>query len=184
MRIVWLATLALVVTACGASNGAANASPPSAEALELRSLAAEVLARPEIDIDRVTVQHCLIMVSNSGPQHDKPVLSYRDAEERAAMLLKKARGGADFRAMVLENSYDNITSADSPGVYLVIRPQDMKVPPPERPKLDQAKGEFYRDEMVHGFSMVAWRLKVGEFGVTEKSKEDSPFGFHIIKRLK
>jgi parvulin-like peptidyl-prolyl isomerase len=38
--------------------------------------------------------------------------------------------------------------------------------------------------MVPGFGDVGWRLKVGEVGVAPNHSIDSPFGWHIIKRLR
>jgi hypothetical protein len=158
----------------------------SQAALDLRRDAAALLARPELDVPRVTVQHCLIAVRNRGPFGDKPALSHLEAEEKAAQLLAQARQGSaeDFRLLILRNTYDHIFSESEPGVLHLVRPEDPAAPPHTRPKLDQDKGEFYRDQMTRWFHMAAWRLEVGEIGVIEKSAEDSPYGFHIIKRLK
>jgi parvulin-like peptidyl-prolyl isomerase len=41
-----------------------------------------------------------------------------------------------------------------------------------------------RAEMVPGFGDVAWRLAVGEVGVARHDPEKSPFGSHLIKRLR
>lgn len=186
-RLLPIIALGLLLCACGPS-GNAPANVPvmgvSAAAEDLRRQAAALLARPEIDVEEVTVQHCLIAVRNRGPFVDKPSLSHLEAEERAAQLLIRAQRGDDFRLIVLENTYDHIQSETEPGVYIMVRPKDMKIPPPDRPKLDPEKPMYYRDEMTLWFSMAAWRLQVGEIGVIEKSGENSPYGFHIIKRLK
>jgi hypothetical protein len=172
--------LLTLVAACGGSKSV-NAPEPSPEARELRKLAAEILARPEIDVDEVSVQHCLIGVRSDGGLGNRPRLSQFEAEQKAAVLLKQARNGADFRLLVLENTYDHISDTDNPGVYGLVR---SNLPRSERAPVDSATGRYYRDDMVTAFWKVAWRLKVGEIGVTEKSEADSPFGYHIIKRLK
>lgn len=187
-RLAALVLPVLLVTACGPSPGSNwNAPPPpvvSTAALALRSEAAALLAQPELDLPEVTVQHILVAVRNKGPFADKKSLSHLEAEEIAAQLLTKARQGEDFRLLVLKNSYDHIQSETEPGVYRLLRPDDPATSPTERPKLDPEKPEFYRDQMTRWFWMAAWRLKVGEIGVIEKSGENSPYGFHIIKRLK
>lgn len=38
--------------------------------------------------------------------------------------------------------------------------------------------------MVPGFGNVGWRLQPGEIGVAPYDAKKSPYGWHIIKRLK
>lgn len=190
IALALVVALALLFAACGPSGNSAvaynepPATPPSELALTLRKEATDLLARPELDLKEVTVQHCLIAVRNKGPFADKPALSHRDAEEKAAVLFHDARKGADFRLIVLRNTYDHIFSEAEPGVLHMFRPDDPKSMPTERTKLDRDKNQYYRDELTRWFSMASWRLNVGEVGVIEKSGENSPYGFHIIKRLK
>lgn len=188
MRPALLAALLLTLAACGGQGNGVGVNVPTAEvspaARELRRRATELLARDELDLAEVTVQHCLIAVRNSGPFGDKPSLSHLEAEEKAANLFTKALSGADFRLLVLENTYDHIQSETEPGVYIMRRPADPAIPPTQRPRLDPERPMYYRDEMTLWFWMAAWRLQVGEIGVIEKSGEYSPYGFHIIKRLK
>ena len=179
MRTACLCLVTLLY-ACGGAP-AANLPPPSPEALALRRMATELLQRPPIEADEVTVQHCLIATRGSGAISDKPSLTHAQAEQRAAVLLTQALAGADFNRLVLENTYDDISSAEEPGVFVLLQPT---APPGERPLLDVSTGRFWRDQMVPAFGEAAWRLKVGEIGVIEKSKTDSPYGYHIIKRLR
>ena len=44
--------------------------------------------------------------------------------------------------------------------------------------------EFGRGEMAKSFSDLAFKLKVGEIGIADFDPRNSPFGYHIIKRLK
>lgn len=182
----FLVALSLFLAACGSGNTAVNAPEPTAEARALRNLAAEIMQRPELDVERVTVQHCLIGVRSTGGLANRKSLSHFDAEQRAAELLKEALAGADFRKLVLENTYDHITLADAPGVYVMVRPNPPDLSRDKRTPLEQPENKpavMYRDEMVSAFWRVAWRLQVGEVGVTEKSDRDSPYGYHIIKRI-
>ncbi len=39
-----------------------------------------------------------------------------------------------------------------------------------------------RGQMVPGFGNIGFNLEVGEIGISNFSKIDSPFGWHIIKR--
>jgi len=187
-QLAALCLMALALAACGPSNAShtvpGSAPMASPAALALRAEASALLARPELDLDEVTVQHCLVAVRNSGPFGDKPSLSHLEAEEVAANILAEVRKGSDFRMLVLRNTYDHIYSESEPGVLRMLRPADPASLISSRPKLDPDKGDFYRDQMTRWFYMAAWRLEVGEIGVIEKSGENSPYGFHIIKRLK
>jgi len=53
-------------------------------------------------------------------------------------------------------------------------------------ELDEKYGEtgMPRGNMAAAFGDVGFKLKVGEVGLAEPDPEKSPFGFHIIKRLK
>jgi hypothetical protein len=52
----------------------------------------------------------------------------------------------------------------------------------EEPKAPIVKAE--RNRMVKGFGDVGFRLAVGEIGVSPWDESASPFGRHIINRLK
>ncbi|MFT7516681.1 MAG: peptidyl-prolyl cis-trans isomerase B (cyclophilin B) [Myxococcota bacterium] len=41
---------------------------------------------------------------------------------------------------------------------------------------------FQRGQMVPGFGNIGFKLQVGEIGISNFNKTDSPFGWHIIKR--
>ena len=42
---------------------------------------------------------------------------------------------------------------------------------------------YTRDDMVPNFGMVAFALEVGEVGMANFHPGNSPYGWHIIKRL-
>lgn len=178
MRTLVLLLLALAVAACGGNSNTAPppSPPPTPEVQELRRLVAEVGARPELDVEEMTVQHLLVGVRSKGGLENRAELSLPQAEQLAAELLAKARAGEDFRRLVLVHTYDHITSEAEPGVYILTRTLNTR---PER-----GPNVFLRTQMVKGFAEVAWRLQPGEFGLAEYHRQDCPYGFHIIKRLK
>jgi parvulin-like peptidyl-prolyl isomerase len=47
-----------------------------------------------------------------------------------------------------------------------------------------ADGEYPREGMVPAFGNVGFALNVGEIGIADFDPQTSPFGWHIIKRLK
>jgi parvulin-like peptidyl-prolyl isomerase len=49
---------------------------------------------------------------------------------------------------------------------------------------DQSAGEYGRKNMVPAFGDVGFKLKVGEIGIADYDPKTSPFGWHIIKRVK
>ena len=47
--------------------------------------------------------------------------------------------------------------------------------------MDRRQGS--RDQMVPAFGNVGFKLKVGEIGMAPFDRRDSPYGWHIIKRV-
>jgi hypothetical protein len=45
-------------------------------------------------------------------------------------------------------------------------------------------GEANRSGMVGAFGDVGFRISVGEIGLAEHDEKSSPFGYHLIKRVK
>lgn len=119
----------------------------------------------------VTIQHCLIGVVGAGlPGVTR---SPGEAEALTADLYARILAGDDFDAIVKNNTNDS-----HPGIY------SMSLGQPS------SAGVYPRSGMVAGFGEVAWRLGVGEVGITRYdggipgTNPKSPFGYHIIKRLK
>jgi parvulin-like peptidyl-prolyl isomerase len=50
--------------------------------------------------------------------------------------------------------------------------------------LPPAEGERARDRMVAAFGNVGFKLEVGGIGMAAFDSRESPFGWHVIKRLK
>jgi hypothetical protein len=164
-----LMSVLLSLAACGGSEPESPAGPTSAEALAaLRADAAALRARPEHADAQVTFQHCLVGVSGHGTQATRDAA---EAELLAAEIYARARGGEDFDLLV-----KNHTDDAHPGIYVLTH-----APEP-------APGVYSRQQMVPAFGDTAWRLAVGEVGVAafdgDAPAPKSPFGWHLVKRLK
>lgn len=122
----------------------------------------------------ITVQHILIGFSGSVP--GKPINRDKDeAKILAAEVLEKAKSGEDFDELVITHTNDS-----PPGIYKMANhgfDGDMT-------SRDQSEWVFKRGGMVPAFGNVGFTLDVGEIGMSEWDEDDSPFGWHIIKRIK
>ena len=122
----------------------------------------------------VTVQHVLIGFKGSvrGKMIER---SREDAENLANEILAKAQAGENFDALVKEYTDDS-----PPGIYHMANfNQDSDL---RNPVLEMRV--YPRDKMVGAFGNVGFPLKVGEVGLANHDMKESPFGWHIIKRLK
>ena len=117
----------------------------------------------------ITVQHCLI--GFVGSVRGKNVSRSKEAAgELAAELLEKANSGEDFDAIVKAYTNDS-----PPGIYRMAN---------SGIRHNQAAGLYSRDGMVPAFGDVGFKLEVGEYGMSAHDPIASPFGWHIIKRIK
>ncbi len=116
---------------------------------------------------RIEVQHILISfegaINKEGLTRTRP-----EAETLARNVLELALGGSDFDALVREYTDDQY-----PGIYAMA---NLDVPVRE--------GEYARARMVQVFGDVGFSLKVDEIGMGSYDPETSPYGWHIIKRLR
>lgn len=124
---------------------------------DMKASIAALQARPELPVPSVEVQH--ILIAFKGAARSTATRSKEEAEKLAAEVYGRAVGGEDFTALMKQYTGD-----PGPGTY----------------PMDQQS----RKGMVAAFGNVAWRLQVGEIGVGPYDAKDSPFGWHIIKRLK
>ncbi|HEX2914228.1 MAG TPA: peptidylprolyl isomerase [Chloroflexia bacterium] len=122
---------------------------------------------PNNEPEHIQVQHILIGFRGSVPGQ-RITRSQEEARNLAYDLLKQAQGGADFDELVKKYTDDS-----PPGIYGM---SNRGVQP--------ARGEFGRDQMVGAFGNVGFRLNVGEYGVADFDPNTSPYGWHIIKRIK
>jgi hypothetical protein len=127
----------------------------------------QAAAQPALPAGHIEVQHVLIGFVGTVPGKNI-TRSQDEAKALAYQILDRAKKGEDFGQLVQQYTDDQY-----PGIY---RLTDRGVTP------DQ--GEFSRDGMVKGFSDTAFSLKPGEVGIADYNKPDSPYGWHIIKRLR
>lgn len=122
---------------------------------------------PATPPDHIEVQHVLIGFEGKVP--GKPVTrSQADAEKLAGEILERARKGEDFDQLV-----QKYTDDAWPGIYGLANTG--VTPGPD---------EYPRSGMVKGFSDVAFSLSPGNVAVADYDPKLSPFGWHIIKRVK
>lgn len=145
------------------------AEPPEVLVGRMSGAIDALMARPEHGAERVQVQHVLIGVAG---RLEGVTRTPAESELLAAEIYTRALGGEDFDTLERNHSGDV-----HPGIYtLTAEPSGVE-------------GEFARAEMVAGFGDVAWRLDVGEIGVAAydgalPGEPRSPFGYHVIKRLR
>lgn len=133
----------------------AGSEPPASE------------AKPTLAPAHIQVQHVLIGFSGSVP--GKSITRTREeARALAYQILEKAKAGEDFGALVSQYTDDR-----PPGIYSM---SASGVPP--------NPGEYSRDQMVPAFGNVGFAIGVGEIGIADYDPTASPFGWHVIKRLK
>jgi PPIC-type PPIASE domain len=139
-------------------------SAPQAGAGAPGTMPVEPATAPE----RLTVQH--ILISFAGRLPGKAITrTQEEARALAYELLERARRGEDFDGLVRQ-----FTDDQAPGVYSMCN----------RGLRPVAQGEYPRDGMVPAFGDVAFRLSPGNIDIADYDPTKSPFGYHIIKRLK
>ena len=116
--------------------------------------------------DRITLQHILISFAGTRTAATR---TKAEAEKLAGDVLSRARKGEDFGALVKQLSDD-----PGEGVY---RLRNAGAAP-------GAPGEYDRGNMVPAFGNVGFKLAAGEIGMAPFDPKASPYGWHIIKRLK
>jgi len=120
--------------------------------------------------DHITVDHILIGVKH--PNLKGVTRSSAEAKALADEIVQKLEDGADWAALKAQLS-DDRGDGSGGGPYGMantgVRP---------------ASGETKRSEMVPAFGNVGFTLQVGEIGVAPHDPQASPYGFHIIKRIR
>jgi parvulin-like peptidyl-prolyl isomerase len=113
----------------------------------------------------VTVQHILISFQNTGTNATR---TKAEAEALAAETLGRVNTGTDF-AMLMKQLSDD----PGQGTYSLC---DTGVSP--------HVGDYDRMGMVKAFGDLSFKLEVGEIGMAAYDPKDSPYGWHIIRRIK
>ena len=155
--ILFVAIAAIVLWGLAAA-AEAPASAPSTKTAK---------APAAVSNDHIQVQH--VLIGFKGSVRGKNITrSQEEAKALAADILARARKGEDFAALVKKYTDDAF-----PGIYGMNNTGVAKGP-----------GEFDRAGMVKAFGDTSFSLKVGEIGMAEYDPQTSPFGWHIVKRLK
>ena len=121
--------------------------------------------KPAVEPQQVTVQHILIAFAGSGTKATRPK---EEAKKIAYEVLERARKGEDFDALVKQYTDDS-----PPGIYSMSGRGVTPTP-----------GVYPRDQMVPAFGNVGFAISPGNIGMADFDPQTSPFGWHIIKRLK
>lgn len=130
--------------------------------------------KPAGEDDRISVQHILIGFKDAvGFGGNAPPKAAPRTQEQAKTLayeiLAKVKAGEDFDALVTQHTDDS-----PPGIYAMANKGVTPASAEEAP----------RGGMVAAFGDVGFALKVGEIGIADYDPVKSPFGYHIIKRVK
>lgn len=134
---------------------------------ETKAAGGTMPVKPAVEPAHVTVQHILIGFAGSIP--GKGITRTKEeAKTLAYEILDRARKGEDFDLLVKQYTDDS-----PPGIYSM---SGFSVPP--------GAGEYARDGMVPAFGSVGFAISVGNIGIADYDPASSPYGFHIIKRLK
>jgi hypothetical protein len=165
-----LAVAAVLVMGCqkkeeqSVSTSSEGQNPAASSA---SSTAAQPATPDTLPAGHIEVQH--VLIGFQGSVRGKPITrTQEEARKLAHDILERAKKGEDFGALVKQYTDDQF-----PGIY---RMADRGIQP--------GPDEFPRDGMVAGFGNTAFSLKPGEVGISEYDKTASPFGWHIIKRLR
>jgi len=117
--------------------------------------------------EHITIQHVLIGFVGTVP--GKNITRTQDeAKKLAEDVLARAKKGENFDALVKQYTDDS-----APGIYSMA---NHGVAP--------GQGEYARAGMVPAFGDAGFPLAIGEIGMAAYDKTSSPFGWHIVKRIK
>ena len=170
--LVVIACIAVGFTSCKFPSNIAGAQADSAT-LQEETEDSEDEEKKEPDF--ITVQHILIGYKGSVP--GKPISrSKDDAKKLAEQVFEQAKKKPDeFDAMVKKHTNDA-----HPGIYHMANAGQ---------KGDLTSGDvktmiFERGKMVGAFGNVGFKLEVGDVGMAPFDEKESPYGWHIIKRIK
>jgi parvulin-like peptidyl-prolyl isomerase len=117
--------------------------------------------------ERVVVRH--ILVSFAGTR-TKATRSKAEAEKLAQELFDRVKKGESFEELMRRYSDDT-----GPGEYGMANHGVAAAGPPR---------EFPRGGMVAAFGNVGFKLAPNDVGLAPHHEKESPFGWHIIQRVK
>jgi hypothetical protein len=146
---------------------AASAAKGTVKTVETKAAPGTMPVKPDVLPQHVQVQHILIGFVGTVPGKNI-TRTKEEAKALAYQILDRARKGEDFDELV--GKYTD----DSPaGIYGMAGTGVAK-----------GAGEYSRDGMVPAFGNVGFAISPGNIGIADYDPTTSPFGWHIIKRLK
>ncbi|HYQ89019.1 MAG TPA: peptidylprolyl isomerase [Candidatus Binatia bacterium] len=146
---------------------AVAAAKGTVKTVETKAAPGTTPVKPDVLPQHVKVQHILIGFVGSVP--GKAITrSKEEAKTLAYQILERARKGEDFDELVRKYTDDS-----PPGIYGMA---GAGVAP--------GAGEYSRGGMVPAFGNVGFSISPGNIGIADYDATASPFGWHIIKRLK
>lgn len=160
-QLAVVAAALVALSACGKQD-----TPPAPSAPGTTSDAArpEKIANGEPAV--ITVKH--VLVAFEGASRSEQKRTRAEAEKVAFEVVNRAKLGEDFDKIMKEISND-----PGEGTYTMVNTGITAKP-----------GEFERSGMVAAFGDVGFRIQVGEVGLADYDPKGSPFGLHVIKRVK
>ena len=122
--------------------------------------------------DFIVVDHILIAF-NGAPRMTGVTRSLAEAKELTDTIVAQLGNDGDWGAMKKQFSDDPGPTGDGGGPY-----EMTNTGAPELP------GAHARNRMVPAFGNVGFALDVGEIDVAPYDAKNSPYGYHIIKRVR
>jgi hypothetical protein len=161
------AVAAVLVAGCASSGGSKTQSTTAAATGAAKAEGGAVAEAPAKEPEHITVQHILIGAAGTVPGKDIK-RTMEEAKQLAYEIADRARKGEPFDGLVRQYTDDQW-----PGTYGM---SNKGVAP--------AQGEYPREGMVPAFGNVGFKLAVGDIGVADFDPQTSPYGYHVIKRVK
>ena len=166
--VAGVVTLCVVTTAIGcASSGGSKTQSGTSTSATAKAGGETMTTTPAKEPDHIKVQHILIGAKGTVPGKNI-TRSLEEAKTLAYQLADRARKGEDFGALVSQYTDDA-----APGIYAMSN----------RGITPSGQNEYGRDNMVPAFGNVGFPLAVGAIGVADFDPKDSPYGYHVIKRV-
>lgn len=173
IRMALVLAIAVAAAGCDKSEGPAPLKPPPA--MQPPPPAANpppdppppLPAPPEAEPSRIVVHHVLIAFKGAHKAPAHVTRTKEEAKKFAGEILERLRKGEDVAVLAKQFSSD-----PGGGRYTLVNTG-----------LAAKSGEIPRAQFIKPFVDVAFKLKVGESGIVEYHKDNSPYGWHVIKRL-
>jgi hypothetical protein len=166
-HLAWIVVILPLAAACEEPKVPPAPVPP-APAPAPKPWEGPAVKPPAGEPEHITVQH--ILVGFTGSVGKKDIRRTRDeAAALAQKILELARTGVSMDELMAQYGTDD----SPPGIYGL-----------SNRGVEPKPGNSKRDGMVPAFGNVGFKLAVDEVGLAPHHETDSPYGWHIIKRVK